>query len=54
MKYTGYRAIKAGLLGETYIEAMHIDKMKVGYEHVAEDADASSQVSLSWNGLQYD
>lgn len=37
--YTGYRAIRAGLLTDTYLEAMHIEKAKKTYvEQVMTDA----------------
>jgi hypothetical protein len=34
VRYTGFRAIKAGLQADTYIEAMSVQKQKLGYEDV--------------------
>lgn len=39
--YTGFKAIKAGLLTDTYILAMHIDQMKPKYEETSRAITAS-------------
>ena len=44
MRYTGFRAIKAGLLADTFLEATRIEKNKVGYDQVVSDEDARSKV----------
>ena len=46
MRFTGFRAIKAGLLADTFIEATHIEKNKLGYDDVFSDADARRKVRL--------
>jgi hypothetical protein len=37
VRYAGFRAIKAGLQADTYIEAMEITKNKQGYEEVLQN-----------------
>ena len=39
VKYTGYRAITAGLQADTYIEAFDIEKQKLEYGALAADRD---------------
>lgn len=43
-RYSGYRAIKAGLLGDTYLEASCIEKQKQSYEECAVDMQYQSEV----------
>jgi hypothetical protein len=37
VRYAGFRAIKAGLQADTYIEAMEITKNKQGYDEVLQN-----------------
>jgi hypothetical protein len=46
MRYTGFRAIKAGLLGDTYLEAMHIEKQNQSYDQVLSEQPQLAQVFL--------
>lgn len=44
VRYTGFRAIKAGLLADTFLEATHIEKNKLGYEQLIDDEEAKLKV----------
>ncbi|ORZ40250.1 MCM2/3/5 family-domain-containing protein [Catenaria anguillulae PL171] len=38
--YTGYKALRAGLLADTYLDAMHVEQTKKTYDVMANMADA--------------
>lgn len=44
MKYTGYRAITAGLQADTYIEAFDVEKQKVEYTELSADSTQEASV----------
>jgi DNA replication licensing factor MCM7 len=44
VRFSGFRAIKAGLLADTYLEATHIEKNKLGYEQIQDDEVAKRKV----------
>lgn len=44
VKYTGYRAITAGLQADTYIEAFDIEKQKVEYNELSADSTQEATV----------
>lgn len=44
MKYTGYRAITAGLQADTYIEAFDVEKQKQEYSALAASMDSDAAV----------
>jgi hypothetical protein len=48
VKYTGYRAITAGLQADTYIEAFDIEKQKLEYGALAADRDCTAMVRTTW------
>ncbi|KAL2360553.1 Mcm2-7 hexameric complex component [Blastomyces dermatitidis] len=43
--YTGFRAIKAGLLTDTYLEAQHITQHKKAYENLVLDSRALQKIT---------
>ncbi len=48
VRYSGFRAIKAGLQADTYIEVFDIEKQKLGYGDImGMDADAEAMVRES-------
>ena len=42
--YTGFKAIRAGLLTDTYLEAMHVNQHKKAYEDLLSDAKALRKI----------
>ena len=44
VRYTGYHAITAGLQADTFIEAMSIEKQKLGYDEIKNDSAMNRQV----------
>ncbi|KAI8871558.1 MCM-domain-containing protein [Ramicandelaber brevisporus] len=40
--YTGFRALRAGLIADTYLEAMHVHQLKKQYAQLTADANAES------------
>lgn len=53
--YTGFRAIKAGLLTDTYLEGMHITQHKKQYESIRISADTNRRMEeLRANNMIYD
>lgn len=44
VKYTGYRAITAGLQADTYIEAFDVEKQKVEYTELSADSTQEATV----------
>lgn len=47
--YTGFRAMKAGLLTNTFTEAMHVDHNKQSYADLQLSSDKDSQLEVSAN-----
>lgn len=45
--YTGYRAIKAGLLTSTYLDAMGVTQLKQSYQEHAMDAELQARMHVS-------
>jgi hypothetical protein len=51
VRYSGFRAITAGLQADTYIEAMEIEKHKLGYDEVlARGEGGISAERQVWDG----
>lgn len=44
VKYTGYRAITAGLQADTYIEAFDVEKQKIEYTELSADSTQEATV----------
>jgi hypothetical protein len=47
VRFSGFRAIKAGLLADTFIEATHVEKTKLGYDDVFFDEESKRKVSVA-------
>lgn len=47
VRFSGFRAIKAGLLADTFIEATHVEKTKLGYDDVFFDEESKRKVHYS-------
>jgi len=47
--YTGFKAIRAGLLTDTYLEAQHVTQHKLAYEDLALDARSFSRIEAYRN-----
>lgn len=45
VRFAGFGAIRAGLQAETYLDAMLIEKNKLGYTEVVIDEESKSQVA---------
>ena len=53
--YTGFKAIKAGLLTDTYLEAMHVEQHKKQYDDIVIDARTIQRIEdLRRQGNLYD
>ena len=53
--YTGFKAIRAGLLTDTYLEAQHITQHKKAYQDLAIDAQAVRRIDeLQASGQMYE
>jgi DNA replication licensing factor MCM7 len=53
--YTGFKAIKAGLLTDTYLEAMHVEQHKKQYDDIVIDAKTVRRIEqLRAQGNLYD
>lgn len=46
VKYHGFKALTAGLQADTYLEAFHIEKQKVGYSDMSMDRATEALVSM--------
>ena len=45
--YTGYRAIRAGLLTSTYLDAMVVHQLKQSYQEHAMDQELQARMDVS-------
>jgi DNA replication licensing factor MCM7 len=44
VRLSGYRAMKAGLCADTYIESYHVEKEKKSYSHLVSDPETAARV----------
>ena len=47
-RYSGFRALRAGLIADTYIEAMDVVKHKLSYDEFELDDEMNSRIDEAW------